>query len=80
MINSMLDHKIQILKKFVKKIFGSKFDGKVIYTGQIDEYKFGELPYRSVDMWVLPRKITQMITNYYFKRVYNTIQSLQHKI
>ncbi len=50
MINSMLDHKIQILKKFVKKIFGSKFDGKVIYTGQIDEYKFGELPYRSVDM------------------------------
>ena len=33
--------------------FGNKFDGKIIYTGQIDElfdYKFGELPYRSVDM------------------------------
>ncbi|MFQ3579517.1 MAG: UDP-galactopyranose mutase [Bacteroidales bacterium] len=32
---------------------GSIFEGKVIYTGQIDElfdYKFGELPYRSVDM------------------------------
>ncbi|NLC27622.1 MAG: UDP-galactopyranose mutase [Campylobacteraceae bacterium] len=33
--------------------FGSKFDGKVIYTGQIDElfdHKFGKLPYRSVNM------------------------------
>ncbi|NLO17318.1 MAG: UDP-galactopyranose mutase [Arcobacter butzleri] len=34
-------------------LFGNKFDGKVIYTGAIDElynYKYGELPYRSVDM------------------------------
>ena len=34
-------------------IFGSKFEGKIIYTGPIDElfdYKFGELPYRSLDM------------------------------
>ena len=34
-------------------LFGSKFEGKVIYTGQIDELfdsTFGELPYRSVDM------------------------------
>ena len=34
-------------------LLGNKFDGKVIYTGQIDElfdYKFGELPYRSVEM------------------------------
>lgn len=34
-------------------LFGSKFDGEVIYTGQIDElfdFKFGELPYRSVEM------------------------------
>jgi UDP-galactopyranose mutase len=34
-------------------LFGRKFEGKVIYTGQIDElfdYKFGNLPYRSVDM------------------------------
>lgn len=34
-------------------LMGKQFDGKVIYTGQIDElfdYKFGDLPYRSVDM------------------------------
>lgn len=34
-------------------LFGNLFAGKIIYTGQIDElfdYKFGELPYRSVDM------------------------------
>lgn len=32
---------------------GEEFKGKVIYTGMIDElfdYRFGELPYRSVDM------------------------------
>jgi len=32
---------------------GQKFEGRVIYTGAIDElfaYKFGDLPYRSVDM------------------------------
>lgn len=35
------------------KLMENEFKGKVIYTGQIDElfdYKFGELPYRSVDM------------------------------
>ena len=35
------------------ELMGSEFKGKIIYTGQIDElfdYKFGELPYRSVDM------------------------------
>ena len=34
-------------------LFGYKFEGTVIYTGQIDElfdYKFGNLPYRSVNM------------------------------
>ena len=34
-------------------LFDKKFDGKVIYTGQIDElfdYKFSDLPYRSVNM------------------------------
>lgn len=34
-------------------LFEKKFDGKLIYTGPIDElfdYRFGELPYRSVDM------------------------------
>lgn len=35
------------------KLMGMPFDGKVIYTGLLDDlfdYKFGELPYRSVDM------------------------------
>ena len=34
-------------------LLGQKFEGKLIYTGQIDElfgYKFGELPYRSGEM------------------------------
>jgi UDP-galactopyranose mutase len=34
-------------------LFDKQFEGKIIYTGQIDElfdYKFGELPYGSVDM------------------------------
>lgn len=34
-------------------LFDQKFEGTVIYTGQIDElfdYRFGHLPYRSVDM------------------------------
>jgi len=65
MINNMLNHKnIKIVLNTDFKevcelrekdfyLFGSKFEGKVIYTGQIDElfeYTFGELPYRSVDM------------------------------
>lgn len=65
MIENMLNHKnIKLMLntdfKEVCKIddkdfylFDKKFEGKVIYTGQIDElfdYKFGELPYRSVDM------------------------------
>jgi len=35
------------------ELMGATFNGQVIYTGQTDElfdYKFGELPYRSVDM------------------------------
>jgi UDP-galactopyranose mutase len=34
-------------------LFGNKFAGHIIYTGQIDElfdYRYGELPYRSVHM------------------------------
>lgn len=34
-------------------LFGLKFDGRLIYTGQLDELfdkKFGSLPYRSIDM------------------------------
>ena len=65
MIENMLNHKnIKImtntdfnevcrLKNGQFYLFDSEFKGKVIYTGQIDElfdYKFGELPYRSVDM------------------------------
>lgn len=33
------------------KVFGNDFDGKLIYTGKLDEffnYEFGELPYRSL--------------------------------
>lgn len=65
MIENILDHKnIKIMLNTDFKeicslienefyIFDSKFEGKVVYTGQIDElfeYKFGDLPYRSVDM------------------------------
>jgi UDP-galactopyranose mutase len=65
MIEKMLDHKnIKImtntdfkevcsLKEKDFYLFDTKFEAKVIYTGQIDElfdYRFGELPYRSVDM------------------------------
>jgi UDP-galactopyranose mutase len=35
------------------KFFDSEYSGKIVYTGQIDElfdYKFGNLPYRSVEM------------------------------
>jgi UDP-galactopyranose mutase len=65
MIQNMLNHKniklmlntdfkeICELKEKDFYLFGTRFAGKVIYTGQIDElfdYKFGDLPYRSVDM------------------------------
>ncbi|MDD2509191.1 MAG: UDP-galactopyranose mutase [Aliarcobacter skirrowii] len=65
MIENMLNHKniklmlntdfkeICTLKDKDFYLFDKKFDGNVIYTGQIDElfdYKFEELPYRSVDM------------------------------
>lgn len=65
MIQNMLNHKnIKLMLNTDFKeicelrdkdfyLFGSKFEGKVIYTGQIDElfdYKFGDLPYRSVNM------------------------------
>ncbi|MEF3281015.1 MAG: UDP-galactopyranose mutase [Elusimicrobiota bacterium] len=65
MVERMLSHKnIKILlntdfrevcelRGYDFYFLGFKFEGKVIYTGQIDElfdYKFGELPYRSLDM------------------------------
>ena len=40
------------LKKSKTFLFGSEYSGKLIYTGKIDEffdYRFGELPYRSLD-------------------------------
>ncbi len=65
LFEKMLDHEnIKLLlntdfKEVVKidgkeiSLFGQKFQGTVVYTGQIDElfdYKFGNLPYRSVNM------------------------------
>src|SRR5574344_609575 len=65
MINKMLKHKnikLMLNTEFkevceIKEndfyLFDRKFEGRVIYTGQIDElfdYKFGDLPYRSVNM------------------------------
>ncbi len=65
MIEKMLEHKniklmlstdfkeVCSIKEKEFFLFDKKFEGKVIYTGQIDElfdYKFGKLPYRSVDM------------------------------
>jgi len=65
MIENMLEHKniklmlntdfkeICSIKNRDFYLFDTKFDGKVIITSQIDElfdYKFGELPYRSVNM------------------------------
>lgn len=41
------------LKDDIFYLMGKKFEGKVVYTGPVDElfdYKFGDLPYRSVDM------------------------------
>jgi len=54
MLNTDFKEIIQIDQK-TKKIYflHQEFKGKLIFTGMIDElfdYKFGELPYRSVDM------------------------------
>lgn len=65
LVKNMLDHKnIKLMLNADSKeiinvreekttLFGKKFKGKIIYTGQLDELfnkKFGELPYRSIDM------------------------------
>ncbi len=42
---------IDFAKKEIK-LFGSAYDGKIVYTGPIDyffDFKFGPLPYRSID-------------------------------
>jgi UDP-galactopyranose mutase len=52
MLNTDFKEVCEILSNSFK-LMGSDFKGKIIYTGQIDElfdYKFGDLPYRSVDM------------------------------
>ena len=46
-------HEVINLSSEKTKLFGKKFKGRLIYTGQLDELfvkKFGELPYRSIDM------------------------------
>lgn len=46
-------HEVMALRGEEILLFGQKFDGRLIYTGQLDELfdkKFGELPYRSIDM------------------------------
>jgi UDP-galactopyranose mutase len=46
-------HEVMTIKDNDFYFFDKKFEGKVIFTGQIDDlfdYKFGDLPYRSVDM------------------------------
>ena len=46
-------HEVMALRGEEIFLFGQKFDGRLIYTGQLDELfdkKFGDLPYRSVKM------------------------------
>lgn len=46
-------HEVMALRGDEIFLFGRKFDGRLIYTGQLDELfdkKFGALPYRSLDM------------------------------
>lgn len=55
-IKLMLNTSVKEIMEFSEgkiKLMGMSFAGKVIYTGLLDDlfdYKFGELPYRSVDM------------------------------
>ena len=46
-------HEVMSLRGEEIFLFGQKFEGRVIYTGQLEELfdkKFGALPYRSIDM------------------------------
>ena len=52
MLNTAADEILNLHENTIY-LFGQRFVGTVIYTGQLDElfnYKFGVLPYRSVDM------------------------------
>ncbi len=66
-------------------LFGAKFEGKVIYTGQIDElfdFKFGELPYRSVHMEfeTLPQEIYQEAATVNYPNQYDFTRITEFKL
>lgn len=53
MLNTSAKEILELTNDGGIKLFGMPFDGKVIYTGLLDDlfnYEFGELPYRSVNM------------------------------
>jgi len=65
-------------------LFDQKFDGQIIYTGQIDElfdYKFGELPYRSVKMEfeTLPQEKYQEATTVNYPNQYDFTRITEFK-
>ncbi|NOQ31383.1 MAG: UDP-galactopyranose mutase [Helicobacteraceae bacterium] len=80
---------ILTLEEKTFSLFGSEFNGEVIFTGMVDElfdYKFGELPYRSIDLKFENKKLESYqnatTTNYpndydytritEFKKMYNS--------
>ena len=96
LINNMLNHKnIKILKNVEAndilelkdgKIFykNQEFNGKVIFTGAVDEfcnYKFGELPYRSLDFKFKKTKKSQLqpcaVVNYTVNKKYTRISEFK---
>lgn len=96
LINNMLNHKnIKILKNVDAndvlelkdgKIFykNQEFNGKVIFTGAVDEfcnYKFGELPYRSLDFKFKKTKKSQLqpcaVVNYTVNKKYTRISEFK---
>jgi UDP-galactopyranose mutase len=73
-------HEICNLKEDGFYFMDQKFNGKVIYTGQIDDlfsFRFGELPYRSIDMQFetlnqelyQPTSVVNYPNNYNFTRI-----------
>lgn len=96
LINNMLNHKnIKILKNVDAndvlelkdgKIFykNQEFNGKVIFTGAVDEfcnYKFGELPYRSLVFKFKKTKKSQLqpcaVVNYTVNKKYTRISEFK---
>ena len=65
-------------------LMGNKFNGKIIFTGQIDElfdYKFDDLPYRSVDMVfeTIDKKYYQNATTVNYPNNYNFTRITEFK-